>query len=192
VTDLAWDSLELDEAVALLDDFPARWWIAGGWALELFVGRPIREHEDVDVLVLRSEQLAVQEHLHGWDLRIAHRGRLEPWRMGEPFELPRHSVWARRDPNDPWQIQFLLGEDDRGVWRYRRDPEVTLPVSELGLLSPQGIPFIRPELILLFKAKEPRERDETDFRAVLPALDAAARGRLRDWLPPEHPWLRRL
>ncbi len=192
MTDLAWESLGLDDVVALLDDFPARWWIAGGRALELFVGRPIREHEDIDVLVLRSEQLAVQRHLRGWDLRVAHEGRLEPWQVGERLELPRHSLWARRDPEASWQIQFLLGEDARGVWRYRRDPSVTLPVAELGLLSLEGVPFVRPELILLFKAKEPRQRDETDLQAVLPALDAAARSRLRDWLPSEHPWLRRL
>jgi hypothetical protein len=56
----------------------------------------------------------------------------------------------------------------------------------------QGIPFIRPELILLFKAKEPRELGETDFQAVLRALAAAARGRLGSWLPRENPWVRRL
>jgi len=39
------------------------WWIAGGYAIELAVGHAFREHEDIGVLLLRRDQLAVQEVL---------------------------------------------------------------------------------------------------------------------------------
>jgi hypothetical protein len=192
VSRYVWAALDLDAVVALLRDCPARWWIAGGHALELFLGRKIREHEDVDVLVLRSEQRLVQQHLRDWDLRVARGGRLREWRAGERLELPDHAVWARLDPNGPWQLELVFGEDTAGAWHYRRDPSISVPLDELGRISGGGVPYVRPELILLFKAKSPRERDEADLEAVLPALDEPARARLAAWLPAGHPWLGRL
>jgi hypothetical protein len=51
---------------------------------------------------------------------------------------------------------------------------------------------VRPELTLLFKSSDPRERDEADFDAVLPLLDERARTRLAAWLPVDHPWRNRI
>jgi hypothetical protein len=50
------------------------WWIAGGCAIELAVGQPVRDHADVDVLVLRRDRLAVQRALPGWDWQAADPG----------------------------------------------------------------------------------------------------------------------
>jgi hypothetical protein len=187
-----WEPLQLEEAAALMDDFPGPWWVVAGWAIELHVGEPIRDHSDVDILVLRDDQAAIRSQLPGWDVQIAHGGQLEPWPEGARIELPRSGLWARRDPDGPWQLQFLLGERDGDTWWFRRDPRIRLPVAEIGLRSPSGIPYLRPELTLLFKARKPRERDETDFDAVLPLLDATARRRLADWLPADHPWRNRI
>jgi hypothetical protein len=174
------------EVAELLRDFPARWWITAGWAIELFVGQRVRDHKDVDVLVLRSEQLAIQEHFPDWELRIAHEGKFERWPLGERIELPRHNVWAQHG------LQFLLGEDNDGVWYYRRDPRIAMSVDELGLVSADGIPYVRPEIVLLFKSKAPEPHDEADLEAVLPALDAEGRDVLRGWLPAGHPWRERI
>jgi hypothetical protein len=174
------------EATELLRDLPARWWITAGWAIELHVGRPIREHKDVDVLVLRSDQLLLQRHLSGRELLIAHEGRFEPWPAGTPLELPFHNVWAGEG------LQFLLGEEENGTWWYRRDERIRLPIAELGLVTGAGIPYVRPEVVLLFKSKSPEPHDEADLEAALPALDAESRDLLRDWLPAGHPWLTRI
>ncbi|MFF8279123.1 hypothetical protein ACF05T_23855 [Streptomyces lateritius] len=48
---------------------------------------------------------------------------------------------------------------------------------------------------LFYKAKATRDKDETDFEAVLPLLDAPARTWLADAInaiAPDHLWLRRL
>ena len=46
----------------LFADVP--WWcVAGGHAVELAVGRPLRPHSDIDVLLLRRDQLAAQHAL---------------------------------------------------------------------------------------------------------------------------------
>lgn len=33
----------------------AAWWIARGWAIELFVGKPVREHSDLEIGCFRSK-----------------------------------------------------------------------------------------------------------------------------------------
>jgi hypothetical protein len=187
-----WEPLALDEAAALMVGFPAPWWVVAGWAIELHVGRPLRDHSDVDLLVLRDDQEAIRAQLPGWDIQVAHGGRLEPWPAGEHLELPRSGLWARSDHEGPWHLQFLLGERDGDAWWYRRDPRIRLPIAEIGLHSAGGIPYLRPELTLLFKSNDPRDRDEADFAAVLPLLDAAARSRLVEWLPDGHPWRNRI
>jgi hypothetical protein len=187
-----WEPLRLDEAAALMSGFPGPWWVVAGWAIELHVGRRVREHSDVDLLVLRDDQAAIRSQLPGWEVQVAHGGRLEPWPDGLHLELPRSGLWARSDPDGPWQLQFLLAERDGDTWWFRRDPGIRLPIAEIGLRSPSGIPYLRPELTLLFKSRDPRERDEADFDAVLPLLDATARARLAAWLPADHPWRTRI
>jgi hypothetical protein len=187
-----WEPLPLDEAAALMSGFPGPWWVVAGWAIELHVARTLRDHGDVDILVLRDDQAAIRSQLHGWDVQVAHGGRLEPWPEGLHLELPRSGLWARSDPAGPWQLQFLLAERDEDTWWFRRDPRIRLPIAEIGLHSPSGIPYLRPELTLLFKSKDPRERDEVDFDAVLPLLDDRARTRLAAWLPVDHPWRTRI
>jgi hypothetical protein len=187
-----WEPLELDDAAALMAAFPAPWWIVAGWAIELHVGSPVREHSDVDILVLRDDQAAIRAQLPGWDVQVAHDGKLEAWREGHQLELPRSGLWARDDPEGPWRLQFLLAESEGDTWWYRRDPRIRLPLAAIGLRSPAGIPYLRPELALLFKSRKPRERDEVDFEAVLPLLGPTERHRLTAWLPPDHPWRNRI
>jgi hypothetical protein len=167
--------------------FPAPWWVAGGWALDLFSGTH-RPHDDVDVVVLRSDQELIREQLPGWDVQIAHSGNLEAWPRGEPVVLPRSGFWARSDPNGPWELQFLLAEHTDGTWWYRRDPAITMPVGAIGLVAESGIPYLKPEIVLLYKSRIDRDRDTADFERTLPRLDDAARNRLAFWLADDHPW----
>ncbi|MEV6716660.1 hypothetical protein AB0M48_32025 [Lentzea sp. NPDC051208] len=54
------------------------------------------------------------------------------------------------------------------------------------------IPFLAPELVLLFKAKEVRPKDQQDFDGVLPCSDRSGVVRCRKWLAQVHPghsWL---
>jgi hypothetical protein len=187
-----WEPLGLEEAVALMDGFPGPWWVAAGWAIELHVRRRLRDHADVDLLVLRDDQAAIRAQLPGWDAWIAHDGRLEPWPEGMRIEPPRSGLWVRRDARGPWQLQFLLAEADGGTWWFRRDPRIRMPVAAIGLRTAEGIPYLTPELVLLFKSRHLRERDDFDFEAVLPLLDESARARLAAWLPQGHPWRNRI
>ncbi|MER7043910.1 nucleotidyltransferase domain-containing protein [Streptomyces jumonjinensis] len=177
-------------------DFP--WWIAGGYAIELAVGRELRPHGDLDVLVLRRDQARVCEVMSGWDLFVADppgRGKLRPWPPGEVLRPPLHDIWCRRTPAAPWSVQLMLDEAEGTQWVSRRTQEIRLPIDRLGKTSETGIPYLTPEVQLFYKAKATRDKDETDFEAVLPLLDAPARAWLADAInvtTPGHPWLRRL
>lgn len=178
----------------LLRDAPFPWWIAGGRGLDLFAERELRPHEDVDVAVLRRDEPAIRAHLEGWDLHVAvEPGELVPW--SEPLAPDQHAVWCRRDPASPWAFELLFNEADGDAWLFRRDHGVRMPLRSVGRRTVDGVPYLAPEVILLFKAKRARPRDEGDLDAVLPLLDAEARGWLRlaiERVHPGHRWLERL
>jgi hypothetical protein len=176
-----WELLRPEDVARLLAGFDAPWWIAGGWALDLFLGAETREHDDIDVALLRRDQLALHGWLRDWELRYATPDHtLEPW-DGRYLQPPIHAIWARRshDETAPWTCEFLLNEERDGRWIYRRAPAITRSLDDLGGLR-NGVPFLCPEVVLLYKSKSPTPKDEADFDAVLPHLS-----------PPRRVWLRR-
>ncbi len=192
-----WRSLGVAQVAVLLGELPAPWWIAGGWALDLFLGRQTRDHGDIDVLVLRRDQLAAQAALAGWDLHAADPpGRLRPWRRGEWLAAPIHDIWCRPAPDAPWALQLMLAETEADRWLFRREPAIGGPLEQLTCRTADGIPYLAPEVQLLYKATDaPRSKDEADLTAVLPHLDAERRRWLTAALRayrPHHPWLARL
>ncbi len=182
---------EVADVIALLRDANVPFWIAGGFAIDLFVGTPTRPHDDIDVQIVRGHDRVLASHLAGWDFQIAHAGSLTPWTP----EHDHHTIWCRPSPSAPWCFELLLADvvDDR--WTFRRDPRISRPLAELGSSTASGIPFVRPEIQLLFKSKQPRPKDQADFDAVLPRLDPIARTWLVEALSlidPSHAWLRSL
>ncbi|MEW2576074.1 amino acid transporter [Streptomyces syringium] len=162
------------------------------------VGRDLRPHGDLDVLVLRRDQARARDLLADWDLYVADppgQGKLRPWRPAETLRPPLHDIWCRRAAKAPWSMQLMLDEAEGAQWASRRSPEIRLPVGRLGRTSDTGVPYLTPEVQLFYKAKESRGKDETDFDAALPLLDESARAWLADPIKvvaPTHPWLRRL
>src|SRR5690242_14568869 len=92
------------------------WFISGGWAIDLHVGRVTREHHDVDLLVLRDDQLRVQALLAEWRLDkiiphpqgLMNKGTLARWAPGERLELPVHQIDVRRAGGDAVAFQIML------------------------------------------------------------------------------------
>ncbi|MFE0219948.1 amino acid transporter [Streptomyces albidoflavus] len=172
--------------------------MAGGYAIELAVGRELRPHSDLDVLVLRRDQALVRDLMVDWDLHVADPpglGQLRPWRFGEALQPPLHDIWCRRTPDAPWSVQLMLDEAEGAQWVSRRSRQVRLPIERVGRTSPTGIPYLAPEVQLFYKAKATRKKDETDFEAVLPLLDEPQRVWLAGTIAvtaPNHPWQRLL
>ena len=59
----SWQPLSVDDVQGIFSPIPIHWWIAGGWALNLYLGRITREHDDIDVVNLRSQHQLLQKYL---------------------------------------------------------------------------------------------------------------------------------
>ena len=189
-----WDPITPAGAADVLSGLQCPWWIAGGWAIDLHVGHQTRDHDDIDVLILREDQLALQRQLAGWDLHAADPpGVLRPWRPWEVLPAAVHDIWCRRTPTSPWCLQIMIDDAEDGVWTYRRDARVRRPVAELhGAASDADQRVLAPEVQLLHKSRRPRPKDEADLLAVRPHLDLGQKRWLEAALSlvsPGHPWL---
>ena len=129
------------------------------------------------------------EVLPGWDIEIASSGVLTPWKASALLaEASQNNLWCRKGPGQPWCIDITIGEGDREFWIFRRDPTIRIPWPEAVLRSDQEVPYLAPDLQLLFKSKNPRPKDDLDASEAIPLLKSVARSRLRRLLPEDHPW----
>jgi hypothetical protein len=184
-----WEPLSVTATVDTLSGAPFPWWLCGGHALELHLGRTWRNHDDTDVGIARQDVFALRSVLGAWDIHVAAGGHLEPW-TGDELHAARHqnNLWCRRDVDGPWLLDVTIGEGDDDVWIYRRDPSIQFQWTDAVLRSPRGVPYLAPELQLLFKSKDRREKDDIDAAEVIPQLEIGRRDRLALLLPSEHPW----
>jgi hypothetical protein len=145
--------------------------------------------------VLRVDQARIWETLDDWDLHVAEDGKLRPLPPRPSVDPPLHAVWCRPNPEAGWAFEVLLNDSDGERWLFRRDHRVGRGVDTIAEMSADGTPFLAPEIVLLFKAKQRRAPDEVDFSMVLPTLGAERRRWLRGALEvvhPGHPWRDRL
>ena len=188
--DDAWAPLRVERAAEVFDGAPFRRWICGGRALELHLGRSWRDHhDDIDVGILRQDAPALFAWLAGWELAMASSGQLLPW-GGRPLvaEHAENNVWGRRAGAGAWEIDVLANAGDATEWRSRRDERIRRPWDEAVLHTADGLPYLAPELQLLFKSRDRRPKDDLDAEHVVPGLDAERRAALAELLPPDHPW----
>jgi hypothetical protein len=187
--------LEPFRIAQIFDRFPFPWGFCGGWAIDLFLDRPLRPHKDVDVAVLRRHQLPLQQLLtgEGWTLDVAFKGGLTPWTTGEFLELPRHGIWGRHDSFQPSFLEILLNEATDTSFLFRRNTSISLSLEQAFLPTQSGLPILAPEIVLLYKSGESeRPENRSDMEAVLPALSHQQRQWLNEALTafsPQHQWL---
>lgn len=198
-----WDPLTPSEVATLFAAYAGRWCIAGGWALDLFVGTQSRPHDDIDVLIVRDDLTMLHAALPGWELHAAH-GTLTLWQAGTDLPDEMHDIWCRQrigqragQGDSPWRFQLMIVnvEGSTGEWLFRRDDRIRESLDSM-ILGRDGMPVLAPEIQLLYKSKLPnRPKDEADFVTATPYLSAMQ----RDWLAnattllsPDHPWLRTL
>lgn len=191
-----WDPAPLAEVVSLFSGLPAPWWVAGGYAIELAVGHPVRHHGDIDVLVLRRDQLAAQHALADWEWwAVDPPGTLRPWKQEETLPAHVHDIWCRPTGHHPWRIQIMLDECHGAEWVSRRNSRIRRPAAALGLTTADGTPYLAPEIQLFYKAKGPRRKDQIDFTVTLPHLSTGQRRWLHGAIADTygaHPWLQQL
>jgi hypothetical protein len=142
---------ELETIQALMRDFPLAWAIGGGWAIDLFLNRVTRQHKDIDIIIFRRDQLAIQQHLkaHGWTLEyVSKSGELTVWKDEQFLELPVHTIWCKHPDHQPDFIEVLFNEIEDDCFVFRRDQTIQLSLSRALMKSESGLPILAPEIAL--------------------------------------------
>ena len=191
-----WNPLQPREVSALLAGVNAWWWLSGGWSLDLLIGSETRIHADTDVTILRPELFTIREHLSGWDLHVADprgTGSFRAWHKDSDLDENLHDVWCRPSATEPWCLQLMINDVEGDQWVYRRHRRIRRPLETLtGRASSEAMPALAPEIQLLYKSKDLRDKDQADFLRVLPCLEHEERAWLLDSLiltDPHHPWI---
>ncbi|KJY39899.1 hypothetical protein VR45_01625 [Streptomyces sp. NRRL S-495] len=190
-------SAPLLEAGRLFAGFEGSWWIAGGWAVDLEVGRVRRTHTDVDILVLARESELLARHFADRPLTVTDQqdGARRPWVPGEPPEPGRETL-SLDAGGTAGPVEILFGAADGADWVFHRGRRTRRPLEALTRTSPGGLPYLSPEVVLLFKARDGRPKDDADFADLAPLLTEEQRAWLAPRLAPPgapaHPWSARL
>jgi len=175
----------------LMSGFRGRWALCGGWAVDAWLGRQARDHHDVDIAVFQDDLAALLDHFAGWQL-LAHDSvapdSTEEW-DGRRLYLPAQ-IHAR--PGDGFEIDLQVNESSGGAWVLSREPALARAMRRCVEKPEWGLPTLLPEIVLFYKARESRTKDQADFRVLLPRLTENQ----RLWLlkaiaqvQPGHPWL---
>jgi hypothetical protein len=112
-------------ACSALNGADLEYWFFGGWAVDLWVGRLTRPHEDIDVMVWRHDEAQVHETLQG-----------AGW-VHEPSPEDRVGTNYARDGYE-LQLTFVVPSPEGGV---------IVPVPEQPLVLSNGpLAFARRDL----------------------------------------------
>jgi uncharacterized protein CbrC (UPF0167 family) len=167
------------------------WCVAAGWALDLFRGMQTREHGDIEIAIPAANFPEVRNRFPEYAFDAVSSGRI--WENATPDVLAvTHQTWLRDSATGNYLLDVFREPHDGETWICRHDKTIRLPYSEIIHHTPDGIPHLTPELVLLFKAKHARPKDQADFDEIVPHLTAAQRATLAELLGrayPGHPWI---
>ncbi len=192
-----WQPLSPAELATTLKNLKTQWSIAGGWAIDLFIGEQTRKHDDIDIIVKREDQFEIQKVLKNWEMWVADPpGTLKPWKKSEFICKGLQDIWCRRSKNDPWQIQIMLYDVENGDWLFKRDESIRKKLQDVLITSKNGQLILAPEVQLLYKSKSLRDKDKLDFDNTLSAMDVGQKKWLKEALIQiygnNHEWLVKL
>jgi hypothetical protein len=89
-----WDPMSPYDAAVWFANISVPWWIAGGWAIDLFLNRETRPHADLDVGVLRRDVGRVLSSIPSWESFEAKDGALIRLWNTPRDRVPRSGVRA--------------------------------------------------------------------------------------------------
>lgn len=173
-----------------MSGFDKPWFIAGGWAIDLHIGQKTREHKDIEIAVFRHDQAHVKNHLNKWTFQKAVNGELVTWK-GENLQLPIHEIHCQ-NVIDGTSLEVLLNEIQHNDWIFRRDERIHYSFEKMKSVHKEGIPYLSPEVVLLYKAKDTRAKDQEDFLRVVDSLSSEQKKWLQTAIQlhmPHHKWL---
>ena len=170
-----WQPWPPDEVMSRMAGVNARWAFTGGWAIDFFLGQVRRPHADTDIALPQAEFSQLRSAL-GWT----------------NVDFIGHHAWIWDAGRRAYVLDVFCEPDEGDTWICRLEPSLRLPYKDVIRHTAEGAPYMRPEIVLLFK---PAYAVYWDFRALSPKLDPQARAWLSSALAQidrRHPLLRLL
>jgi DNA-binding transcriptional LysR family regulator len=182
----------------LMEGFGRPWCIAGGWAIDLFLGRQTRPHKDVEIAIFRDDQRRLFEHLAGWTINKSTHPDAPSMRLRRNCNKDRHDYFipAKTEIMRPRMdrlhgMRVLVEIVDRGsLTKAAESLDLSLPsvVRTLAALEEQlGARLLHRTTRRIALTEEGRDylercrrilSDVADAEAALSARDAVLRGAL--------------
>jgi len=191
--DVPWEPWTPEEVALRLANVSTRWYVVAGWALDLFRDRVTRPHEDIEIGVPVESFGTIRSALSSYEFDVVGSGRR--WPLEDPAFDTHFQTWVRDAESGVYHLDVFRDPHDGDEWICRRDSSIRMPYDQVIRFTDDAIPYMSPEIVLLFKAKATREKDQRDFDDVLPLLDQRQTIWLRaslELLHPGHPWLAKL
>jgi hypothetical protein len=133
----------------------------------------------------------VRARFPGYAFDAAGSGRI--WADAGPDVLAAvHQTWLRDPATGNYLVDVFREPHDGDIWICWRDETIRFPHREIIRHTDDGIPYLSPEFVQLFKAKAARPKDQADFDAAVPHMTPAQRATLAELLARVHPghrWL---
>ena len=210
----------ISEAHELLKNGDFEYAFCGGFAIELFLNRSIRKHGDIDVSVFWEDRNKIILYMQslGWNVYemcgggIAHhitnvnnqiRAKRNIFCFKAECSLVKLSPHGKTDMyyidfDHRGQtkldfIEFLFNNRSDEAFLYARNENIMLPISK-AILTQNEIPYLTPELILLYKSTDTeREGYQFDYDSAISQMTTVQKEWLQTALktmnPSGHKWL---
>lgn len=182
-----WRETSPAELAGWLDGATVPWGIAGGWALDLWQQSVSRPHSDIEISCFLADLPALLPVLERFEIAIARNKQLALYQAGTALPTPPFSLWLRHHGETLWDFEIVAEAQVHGQWAYRRELSVRRPLDTVFTRAASGWPIIAPEIQLLYKCKQPRDKDLLDLARYVPRLDATAQLWLRSAVATAHP-----
>lgn len=210
----------LEELKTFMAGCEFRWAVCGGFALDLFLDKNIRTHGDMDICVFEKDRSSVLQYMRdaGWNVyEFRGQGKVRPLGSGMTSDHGRNLMCLKdgcdivkfypcEDPGMLYHQFFHTGMQEFHYLEFLfnhahgdylvMDPEKGLQ-RELpkAILRRNGIPYLAPEIALLYKASNFDNPDyQMDFEETYPHLDEEQRGwflqGMKSLYPQGHAWVR--
>jgi hypothetical protein len=168
------------------------WAIAGGWAIDLWLGTTTRGHHDVEVVVARQDQRRIHAALRPeWQLE-----RIDPpssgWRSwADDTEMISPPSFQAKARSSTIEFDLFMENVEDGTWFFRRDDRIRRSWDDVLTRARSGLPVVAPEVQLLYMAKSTEPKNEHDFEVARCVLTVDAAIWLSECLAvayPDHRW----
>jgi len=179
-----------------MDGFSKPWYFAAGWAIDLYLNKNTRNHDDVELAIYREDQQEIHELLgKHWRMEVIKDRKQYLWQKDDYIGLPHHQIHVKNPQTKIILFDIFLLDNDKSNWIFRRNKKITMDIEKIYRLNSENLPYLTPEINLLFKAKEMREKDIHDFNQTLGYLGNEEKSWLLDALRIEYPgsaWIKQI